>query len=101
MVVEVLTTNATAMSICIVSPADDARIRDIVWKEVAKPVNAICSRPGLVSVSIQPMNDDDTVEGQVTRCSARRSSILNDRAVPVCHHLETLWACLKQRLCCL
>jgi hypothetical protein len=70
MVVQVLATNATAMCICIVSPAEDARFWDIIWEQVTKPVDAICSCPGLVSVSIQPMNDNNTAESQVMRCSA-------------------------------
>jgi hypothetical protein len=73
MVVEVLATNATAMSVRIVSPAEDARVWDIVWKEVAKPVDTICGRPGLVLVSVQPMNDDDTAEGQMVRYSVQDS----------------------------
>lgn len=48
MVVEVLAADAIAMSNRIVSPAKDAGIRDIVWKKIAEPVDAVRSHPGLV-----------------------------------------------------
>ena len=60
MVVEVLAANAIAVCICIVAPAKDACIWDIVRKEIAEPVFAVCSYPSLISVSVQAMDSDDT-----------------------------------------
>lgn len=74
MVVEVLTADAIAMSIRIISPGEDARIRDIVWKEIAEPMDSVRGRPGLVLVSVQPMNNDNTAKGQDNHCDARESA---------------------------
>lgn len=52
MAVEVLATDAVAMSVCIVSPANYARVWDIGWKEVTEPVHAVRCRPGLVAVAV-------------------------------------------------
>jgi hypothetical protein len=52
-VIEVLATDArVAMSVRIVPPAEDSRVKDIVRKEVAEPVGAIRGRPSLVLVSV-------------------------------------------------
>jgi len=52
MVVEVLAANAIAVCICIVAPAKDACVWNIVRKEIAEPVFAVRSYPSLVSVSV-------------------------------------------------
>lgn len=64
MIIEVLAANTVTVSIRIVAPAEDARIRDIVREEIAEPVDAVRRRPSLVSVSIQPMDGDDTANRQ-------------------------------------
>ena len=60
MVVEVLATNAIAVCICIVAPAKDASVWNIVWKEIAEPVFTVRSYPSHISVSVQAMDSDDT-----------------------------------------
>lgn len=52
MVIKVLAANAIAVSIRVVSPAEDPRIKDIVRKEITGPVFAVRSRPSLISVSV-------------------------------------------------
>jgi hypothetical protein len=47
------------MSVRIVSPAEDSRVRNIVRKEIAQLVNAIRSHPRLLSESVQAMGGDD------------------------------------------
>lgn len=60
MVVEVLAANAIAVCICIVAPAKDARIWNIVRKKIAEPVFAVPSYPSLISVPVQAMDSDNT-----------------------------------------
>jgi hypothetical protein len=60
MVIEVLAANAVAMSVCIVSPAEDARIWDVSREELVEPVDAVCCSPRLVAVSVQSMESNDT-----------------------------------------
>ena len=52
MVVEVVATDALAMSVCIVSPAEYASVRDIMREEIAEPVDAVGRCPSLVGVAI-------------------------------------------------
>lgn len=52
MIIQVLAAEVLAMSICIVSPAKDTCIRDVVGKKVTEPLHPICSRPRLVSMSV-------------------------------------------------
>ena len=60
MVVEVLAANTIAVCICVVAPAKDACIWNIVRKEIAEPVFAVRSYPSLISVSVQAMDSDNT-----------------------------------------
>lgn len=62
MVVEILAANAIAISIRIISPAEDARVRDLARKEIAEPVDTFRGRPSLVSMSVQSMNNDNTTK---------------------------------------
>lgn len=63
MVVKVLTADAGAsMGVCVVAPAEDAGARDVVWQEVAEPVDSIARGPGLVTVAVEAMDGDDTME---------------------------------------
>ena len=56
MVVEVLAADTAAVCVRIVSPAEDARVRDIGREEIAEPVHAVRRRPGLSTVSVQAMD---------------------------------------------
>ena len=60
MVVEVLAANAIAMRICIIAPAKNACIGNIVRKEITEPVFAVRSYPSRISVPVQAMDSDDT-----------------------------------------
>jgi hypothetical protein len=87
-VIEVLAADAeVAMSVRIVSPAEDSRIRDIVRKDIAQPVNAIRSRPRLLSVSVQAMDRDDADGNVRTGIAAGEKSLLDDWVDPFCHNL--------------
>jgi hypothetical protein len=59
MIVEILAADAVAVGVRIVSPAEDARIRDVGWEKVAEPVGAVSGRPGLVAVPVQAMDNND------------------------------------------
>lgn len=59
MIIEILAADAVAMSICIISPANDARIRYVSREEVSEPVGAVSSRPGLVAVPVQAMDNNN------------------------------------------
>jgi hypothetical protein len=62
-VIKVLAADSgAAMGVCIVPPAEDSGVRDIVWKEIAEPVGSIRGRPGLFLVSVQAMDGDDAEE---------------------------------------
>ena len=78
MIVEMLAADREfAMSIRIVTPAEDAGVGDIIRKEISKPVDSICGCPSLLSMSIQAMDGNDTdgdvrlgtsvMRGQLTR----------------------------------
>src|SRR5579871_4449042 len=61
-VVEVLAADIVAMRVRIISPAEDARVRDIGWEEITEPVYAVRRRPSLVAVSVQAMDGYNTGE---------------------------------------
>jgi len=62
MVVEVFAADARAsMGVGVVAPAEDAGLRDIVWQEIAEPVDAVACSPGLFAVAVETMHGDDTV----------------------------------------
>ena len=60
MVVEVLATHAIAVSIRIVSPAEDPRIKEVIREEIAEPVFAVRGRPSLVLVSVEAVDCNNT-----------------------------------------
>jgi hypothetical protein len=65
-VIEVLRAHArAAVCICIVAPAEYARVREVVREEVAQPVDAAARRPCLLAMSVQAMDGDDTAVGLV------------------------------------
>jgi hypothetical protein len=59
MVIQVLAANPIVMSVRIGPPAQDAGGRDVIWKEIAKLVNAVRSRLCFVSISVHAMDGDD------------------------------------------
>ena len=61
MVVQVLAADTAAVCIRIISPAENARIRDIAREEIAEPMDVVCRCPSLVAMSVQPVNRDDAV----------------------------------------
>jgi len=92
-VIEVLAADVgVAISFRIVSPAEDSRIRNIVLKEIAQPVNVIRSLPRLLSVSIQAMDGDDADGNVRTSFAAGEKSLLDYWVDPFCHNLQTLRA---------
>jgi hypothetical protein len=63
-VIEVLRAHArAAVCVCIVAPAEYARVGEVVREEVAQPVDAAARCPRLLAVSVQAMNGDDTAAG--------------------------------------
>jgi hypothetical protein len=52
MIVEELVTNALAMRVRIVSPAEYARVGQVMREQVAQPVDAAARRPRLLTVSV-------------------------------------------------
>jgi hypothetical protein len=52
-----------AMRACIVAPAVYARIRQVVWKEIAQPVDAVACRLRRFAVSVQAMDCHDARAG--------------------------------------
>jgi hypothetical protein len=59
MIVKVLAADTVAMRVRIVSPAEDARIWDIVREEIVEPVDTVRCRPSLVAVSVQTVDGND------------------------------------------
>jgi hypothetical protein len=60
-VIEVLRAYArAAVGVCIVAPAEYARVGQVVREEVAQPVDAAARRPCLLAVSVQAMDGDNT-----------------------------------------
>jgi hypothetical protein len=51
------------MHICVVAPTEYARVGQVVWEEVAQPVDTVVRRPRLLAVSVQAMNRDDAGVG--------------------------------------
>jgi hypothetical protein len=99
MVVKILAADAVTVSICIVSPGKDAGVRDVFRKEIAEPVDAVRGRPSLVSVSVQPVNGNNTREIRISSIG-RKTDLLDNRTVSIYQNLETLRVCLKS-FCCL
>ena len=64
MIIEVLGADAITMSVCIVSPAVDARISNISRQKSPKPVDVVCRSPSLFTVSIQPMDGNNAGNSQ-------------------------------------
>ena len=63
-----------------------------------KPVDAVCCRPGLIAVSVQSMDGNDTGMKSEQALITIRNSLLYDRQVSFRHNLETLEGCLNRLL---
>ena len=63
MIVEVLATSLGArMRVGIIAPAKDSSIGNILWKQITEPVYAIGRSPSLVSMTVESMDGDDTLQ---------------------------------------
>ncbi len=60
MVIEVLAADAVAISICIISPTEDACIWDVGREKIVEPVVSVYCCPGLVAMSVQSMDGNNT-----------------------------------------
>ena len=88
------------MCVRIIPPTEDSRVRNIVRKEIAEPVDSICGRPSLLTVSIQPMDSDNT-EGNIrTRMGAAETSLLDDGVDTLCNNLQPLRDHVHSRFSC-
>jgi hypothetical protein len=68
MVIQVLAADPLAVSIRIVSPAENTGVRKVGRKEIAEPVDAVRGRPRFVSVAVQAVDGDDAGECQRKGC---------------------------------
>jgi len=59
MVIQILAADPVAVGVRIVPPAENAGVGDVVWKEIAEPVDGFRRRPRLVSMAVQAVNGDD------------------------------------------
>jgi hypothetical protein len=78
------------MCIRIVAPAKYARVRQVVRKEVAQPVDAVARRPCLFVVSVQTMDSDDAQIGLARRRMEQEGSVLNYWSDALIHHSQAL-----------
>lgn len=62
MVVEIFAADTRAVGVGVIAPAEDASLRDIAWKEIAEPVDAIARDPRLFAVAVEAMYRNDAVE---------------------------------------
>lgn len=66
MVVEVFAADARAgMGVCIVTPAQDAGLGDVMRQEIAEPVDAVTRGPRRFAVAVEPVNGDDAARKQL------------------------------------
>jgi len=100
MIVQVLTADPIAVSIRTVPPAKDAGIRDVVWEEIAEPVDAVRGRPRFVSMPVQAVDGDNTEKTSV-RDTRRDAGLLDDWVCSFRHDLEALRRWVDGRLGCL
>ena len=59
-----------------------------------EPVDAVCCRPGLVAMSVQSMDGNDTGMKSDQALATVRNNLLYDRLFSFHHHLEALEGCL-------
>ncbi len=73
-----------AVCVRIVSPAQNARVRDVGWEKVTEPVHVVRGRPCLVSISVQAVHRDDAAR----ECEKGRNGVVGrhtqllDRLLP-------------------
>lgn len=102
MVIEILAADVgIRMGIRVVTPAEYAGVRDIVRKEIVKPMDAICGCPRLVAVSVQAMDGHDTDRDVRISVAVGVINSLNNGVNPFCNNLQALRACFDSRFCCL
>lgn len=101
MIVEIFAAKTVAMSVRIVSPAEDARIRDVAREEVAEPMDVVRRCPSLVAVSIQPMDGDNTTNNQ-RQSTNSIGGLLDNRLISFYHNVETtgntFWRFLRRAI---
>lgn len=79
MVVEILSTYCgSAVGIDIIAPTENACIRDVWWKKIAKPVDIIC-RPSLLTVSVKSVDSHNTANDAVSVWSNYRQNWLTQQ----------------------
>ena len=83
-----------AVRVRVVAPAEYARVRQVLWKEVAQPVDAVdavARRPRLLAVPVQAMDRDDAGLESVVECATKqRGGILDDWVGAFAHYLYAL-----------
>ncbi len=97
MIIEILAADTVAMSVRIVSPAEDARVWDIGREEVSEPVHVVRRRPGLVAVAVEAMDGNDAGNWS-GRSLDRMKGLLYNWLLSLCHDLEALGRRLKRLL---
>lgn len=88
MIVEIFAAKTVAMSVRIVSPAEDARIWDVAREEVAEPMDVVRRCPRLIAVPIQPMDGDNTANNQRQPINSM-GGLLYHRLISFYHNVET------------
>jgi hypothetical protein len=81
----------------VLAPAEYARVGQVLWKEVAQPVDAVdavARRPRLLAVPVQAVDRDDArLASAAGRRRPWRGSALNDRVSAFTHYLYALQNC--------
>lgn len=81
-----------AVCVRIVVPAEYARVGEILWKEVAQPVDsvdAVARRPRLLAVPVQAVDRDNAGIVLAIECATKqRGGILNDWVGAFAYHLQ-------------
>jgi len=59
MIIQVLAADPLAVSVRIVSPAENAGVRKVGRKKITEPVDAVPGRPSFVLMPVQAVDGDD------------------------------------------
>jgi hypothetical protein len=89
MIIKILAADLIAVSIRIVSPAQDTGLRKVGRKVIAEPVDAVRGRPRFVSMPVQAVDGDNTEKTSV-RDTRRDAGLLDDWVCSFRHDLEAL-----------
>lgn len=69
------------------SPAQNARVRDIVRKKIAEPLDIVCGCPRIVSMSVESVNGDNAgTRWNDYLVQYQGDSLLYNRIIPLCHN---------------